>query len=319
MTLDCQLFPPSLFFAARFATMMGLGVAALLSAPFSGDASPKGSELGSRKNPLKLSMVPSAESRKILTNMAPIAQCLEKQSGYSIDISVPNNYIVVVEGLGSEKVDFAFINTFGYLLANDRYGAEAILKAQRYGETSYKGQIIVRADSGINSLADLNGKKIAFTDPASTSGHILAKKMLNDQKIKPAEEVFGGKHDVVVTMVYQGQVDAGATYFSPKDPNGKILDARVRVMTQFPDVEEKVKILALTEAIPNDPIVARKGLTSEMKDKVKSAFQACVKEHVEAFKGVNNSTGLAEVKDEEYNGLRASVKELNLDLGAALK
>ncbi len=282
-------------------------------------AAPKGKELGSRKNPVKLSMVPSAESSKILTNMAPIAKCLEKESGYYFDISVPNNYIVVVEGLGSEKVDFAFINTFGYLLANERFGAVALLKAKRHGHTTYKGQIIVRSDSGIKSLKDLAGKKIAFTDPASTSGHILAKKLLQDQKVKPAEEVFGGKHDVVVSMVYQGQVDAGATYHSPKDPNGQIMDARIRVKTQFPDVEEKVKILTLTEPIPNDPIVARRGLSSEMQNAVKGAFLKCVTQHVDAFKGVNNSTGLAEVEDAEYNPLRESVAELKMDLGETLK
>ena len=280
---------------------------------------PKGQELGSRKNPIKLSMVPSAESTKILASMAPIAQCLEKKSGYAFNISVPNNYIVVVEGLGSEKVDVAFVNTFGYLLANERFQARALLKAERYGETTYKGQILVRANSSIKELKDLNGKKIAYTDPASTSGHILPKKLLADNGVKPSEEVFAGKHDVVVTMVYQGQVDAGATYHSPKDPSGKILDARIRVITQFPDVEEKVKILQLTDAIPNDPIVVRKGISAEMSEKIKEGFMGCVKEHVEAFKGVNNSTGLAEVKDSDYDVLRATVKSLNLDIGKSLQ
>lgn len=280
---------------------------------------PKGDELGARKNPLKLSMVPSAESQKILSNMAPIARCLERESKYYFDVSVPSNYIVVVESLGTEKVDFAFINTFGYLLANDRYGAQALLKAKRHGHTTYNGQIIVRSDSGIKTLADLNGKKIAFTDPASTSGHILAKKLFLDNKVRPAEEVFAGKHDVVVSMVYQGQVDAGATYHSPKDPSGKIMDARSRVLTQFPDVESKVKILELTPSIPNDPIVARKGLTEEMKSRVKNAFLVCVKEHTDAFKGVNNSTDLAEVSDSEYDTLRETVKQLKLNIGESLK
>lgn len=275
--------------------------------------------LGSRKNPIKLAMVPSAESTKILSNMAPVARCLEKHSGQKFDISVPNNYIVVVEGLGNQKVDLAFLNTFGYLLANERYGAQALLKAIRYGETTYRGQIIVRANSGIKALADLNGKKIAYSDPASTSGHILPKKMLRDKNVKPASEVFAGKHDVVVTMVYQGQVDAGATYYSPKDPAGKIMDARARVLTQFPDVEQKVKILELTEAIPNDPVVVRKGIAPELSLKIRDAFVACIGENPEAFKGLNNSTGLAEVKDNEYDTLRATVKSVGIDIEKSLQ
>jgi phosphonate transport system substrate-binding protein len=284
-------------------------------------AGASGSEpvLGTRKNPIKLAMVPSAESRGILASLRPIAKCLEQKSGYFFEASVPNNYIVVVESFGSQKIDVAFLNTFGYLLANERYGAESVLKAERYGETSYKGQILVKSSSGIKSIKDLNGKKVAYVDPASTSGHILAKKMFMDAGVKPAEEVFAGKHDVVVTMVYQGQVDAGAAYYSPKDPSGKILDARSRVLTQFPDVEQKVSILALTDSIPNDPIVVRKGLPADMKIKIRDAFLACVKDNQDAFKAVNNSTGLAPVTDKEYDTLRATVKGLNLDLSKTLK
>jgi phosphonate transport system substrate-binding protein len=86
--------------------------------------------------------------------------------------------------------------------------------------------------------------------------------------------MFAQKHDNVVTMVYQGQVDAGATYYSsPEDveKNGKkmkeIRDARYRVMTQFPDVEQKVKIIAFTDEVPNEPWVVR---TNLYKDPAKS-------------------------------------------------
>ena len=53
------------------------------------------------------------------------------------------------------------------------------------------------------------------------------------------------KHDNVVTMVYQKQVDAGATYYSPPDKTGEFLDARARYKNQYPDIFEKVKIIDL--------------------------------------------------------------------------
>lgn len=273
--------------------------------------------IGTRKNPIKLAMVPSSDATKILSNMAPVAKCLEKGTGYYFDISVPNSFIVVVESLGSKRVDVAFVNTFGYLLAHERYGVEALLKVSREGETTYKGQIVSRIGSNVKKLEDLNGKKIAYVDPASISGYILAKKMLQDKKIKPAEEVFAGKHDVAITMVYQGQVDAAASYYNPPI-DGKIRDARKNVLTQFPDIEKKVGILTLTEDIPNDPIVARKELSADMKAKLKKSFSECVATNKEAFMGINNSDGLAPVSDADYDGLRKTIKELNIDLGASL-
>jgi ABC-type phosphate/phosphonate transport system substrate-binding protein len=51
--------------------------------------------------------------------------------------------------------------------------------------------------------------EIAYVDPSSTSGFILPKALLDQKGIKPSESVFAMRHDNVVTMVYQKQVDAG--------------------------------------------------------------------------------------------------------------
>jgi len=273
--------------------------------------------LGTRKNPVKLSMVPASDSSKILANMKPVAQCMEKETGLFFDISVPNNYVVVVESLGSKKVDVAFLPTFGYVLAHERYGVEALLKASRQGETTYRAAIIAREGGKVNKLADVTGKKIAYVDPASTSGYILPKKLFADKGVKPAQEVFGGKHDVVVTMVYQGQVDAGAIYYNAPS-GGKIRDARERVLTQFPDVEQKVKIIELTDEIPNDPIVVRSGLSADMKAKLSKAFSTCVTTNKDSFMGVNSSDALAPVKDSDYDGLRKTIKDLKIDLAGEM-
>lgn len=77
--------------------------AALVMALSSTIAHADDSKLGTRKNPLKLVMVPSTDSTKILSSMKPVAQCLEKETGLNFDISVPNSYIVAIEGMGSKK------------------------------------------------------------------------------------------------------------------------------------------------------------------------------------------------------------------------
>ena len=126
------------------------------------------------------------------------------------------------------------MNSFGYLMANQKYGATAKLRVIRYGYDYYQGQIIAHVDSGISSVADLNGKKFAYTDPSSTSGYMFPKKILKENSVTLSDEVFATKHDNVVTMIYQRQVDAGATYYSAPSEDGKIRDARSRVKTQFP-------------------------------------------------------------------------------------
>ena len=190
-------------------------------------------ELGTISNPVKIYFTPSVDAKRITTNAKELVDFLEKETGYYFVTAVPASFIAVVEAFGTKKADIAGINTFSYLMANEKYGAEAKLRIVRDGgETSYKGQFITRFDSGINSLADIQDRTMAYVDPSSTSGFILPKAMLDKMGVKPSESVFAMKHDNVVIMVYQGQVDAGATYYAPPRPGtGEILDARMRVNT----------------------------------------------------------------------------------------
>jgi phosphonate transport system substrate-binding protein len=256
-------------------------------------------------------------------NATQLTDYLHKETGYYFRTAIPASYIAVVEAFGTAKADIASINTFSYLMANAKYGAEAKLRIVRdYGETSYKGQFITRVDSGIDSLKDINGRTIAYVDPSSTSGYILPKAMLKRLGIKPSESVFAMRHDNVVTMVYQRQVDVGATYYAPPDPvTGEIRDARMRVERQFPDVAKKIKIIGFTQDIPNDPWVFRKDLPEDMTDKIINALLKYVKtpEGVKAMYDIYDVRGLIRTKDSDYDGLRKLLAQEGIKFESLVK
>jgi len=272
-------------------------------------------KLGSKSNPIKLYFTPSVDAETIISNSSEFIKFLEQETGLFFKTGVPTSYIAVVEAFGSERADIAVMNSFGYLMANEKYAATARLRVMRYGDDSYRGEIIARVDRGINSIKDLNNKKFAFTDSSSTSGYMFPLKILKENGVTLGSHVFAMKHDNVVTMVYQGQVDAGACYWSPPSEKGEMRDARARVLTQFPDVEKKIKILGLTEKIPNDPFVFRKNLS----DKIVSAFIAAVKKFIstekgkEVFENIYGVDGLVDAVDADWNGLRDMIKTINLD------
>jgi phosphonate transport system substrate-binding protein len=279
--------------------------------------------LGSYNNPVKVYFTPSVDAKRITTNAKVLVDFLEKETGYYFATAVPASFVAVVEAFGTSRADIASINTFSYLMANEKYGAEAKLRIVRDGgETSYKGQFITRFDSGIDDLHGLNGRSIAYVDPSSTSGFILPKAQLDKMGVKPAETVFAMRHDNVVTMVYQKQVDAGATYYAPPNPEtGAILDARMRVLKQFPDVGEKVKIIGFTEEIPNDPWVFRKDLDEEMTEKIVNALIKFVntKEGQEALYEIYDIVSLIPAKDSDYDRLRQMLKEQNISFEKLIK
>ena len=273
----------------------------------------KKAEVGTAENPIKLFFVPSVDAKVIDSNSKIMKEWLEANTPYKFEIKIPQSYIAVIEAFGSKGADVAALNTSGYIKAHQKYGAEARLIVLRHGKKTYQSQFIAKKGR-FKSLKDLEGKRIAFVDAASMSGYLLPLKMLNDAGVKlGGDPIFAMKHDNVVSMVYQGQTDAGATFYSPPDAKEGIQDARRLVRTQYPDVEEKIEIVQLTDEIPNDPIVFRKDLPEELKTKLSDAFLAMVKtpEGLEAFKAVYGVTGIEKATDADYEPVRQMLAKLN--------
>jgi phosphonate transport system substrate-binding protein len=277
-------------------------------------------KLGTRDNPVKIYFTPSVDANSIATNSEHFLKFMEKETGLYYKSGIPSNYIAVVEAFGSSRADIAVMNSFGYLLANTKFGAEAKLKTLRHGKDYYAGAIYVNTNSGIKTLKDLNGKKFAFTDASSTSGYLFPLKIINDSKVKLANTTFAIKHDNVITMIYQGQVDAGAAFYSDAF-DGKIKDARERILTQFPDVEKKVTILKITDHIPNDPFVFRKGMPADITTKFIAGLNKylATKEGRESFKNVYAVDGVVPATNKDYDGLRKVLKATNTDISSLIK
>ena len=221
---------------------------------------------------------------------------------------------------GTNRADVAALNTFGYILAHDKYGAQAKLTVIRHGSPTYQSQFLAKTDGPIHTLKDIEGRKIAFVDPASASGYLLPLKILRDRGIKPKEEVFAMRHDSVISMIYQGQVDAGATFYSPPF-EGHIQDARMLVKTQYPDVEQKIKIVELTEPIPNDPVVYRKDFPPALEATISNAMIDFIRtpEGRDAFDKLYSITDLKKSTDADYDAIRKVLNALGKSANELMK
>ncbi len=280
-------------------------------------------ELGTEENPVQLMLTPSTDAPAIIRDGQVLADYLLRTTGLHVKVTVPTNYIVIVEAFGTKRADVAIMNTFAYLLAHKKYGANAVLRvARRYGELSYRGEFIVPASSGIERIEQLEGKTIAFVDPSSTSGYIYPMEMLKKLKVTPKHQVFANGHNQVVTKVYLGDVDAGAVFFSrPDTVTGEQLDARAKVKTEYPDVFEKVKIIGLTDEIPNDPVVVRNGLDAAITEKLVNALYefAQTESGRKALMTIASIEGFKRASDQEYDDMRALVARYGIDVEKTLR
>jgi phosphonate transport system substrate-binding protein len=271
----------------------------------------KSKETGSKENPIKFYLIPAQDMQGLSDNGKLLETYLKKDLGLEVSVELPVNYVAVVEAFGSKRADVAIINTFGYILAHEKYNVEAHLKLMNRGRDEYYGQIMARVD-GPKTIKELEGKKFAFVDPASTSGYLLPMRLFKQEKIKIKEHLFAGRHDSVVTAVYQKQVDAGAAFYTPPDEDGTPKDARMLIKAQYPDVFDKVKILKLTGPIPNDPVAFRKDLPEELKKKITDSLVRYIKteEGKKTMYNLYHITDFKVANDQDYDKVRGYLKDL---------
>src|SRR5687768_2495206 len=131
-------------------------------------------ELGSESNPIQVYFVPSVEASVITSGGEVMAQALEEATGLNYEVFVPTSYAATIEAMcASPSNSIGFIPAAGYIIANNRCGVEVAAAAVRRGWPAYWSMIIVRRDSDILTLGDLEGRSWGYPDAGSTSGYIV--------------------------------------------------------------------------------------------------------------------------------------------------
>ncbi len=268
--------------------------------------------LGSEENPIIWSFVPSGEMERVSAGAQSVADLLHKKTGLFFLTNVATEYAGVIEALSSDPpgAHMASLATFAYVMAADRGVAQAALVSMRFGSPTYNGQIIARADSGIRSISDLKGKTFARPDPLSTSGWIIPMLTMRGAGINPETDlkqiIDAGSHDSVVAAVYNGDVDAGATY----------VDARTRIEKDHPDVMEKVVVIEVTEDIPNDGVQFSPVVPKELRDKIVNALLeiAQTDEGKKALKTAYQWSGLKKIDDSFYDPFRQVLQAAGMSI-----
>jgi phosphonate transport system substrate-binding protein len=258
-------------------------------------------KLGSEENPIIWAFVPSGDTQKIVAGGNAVADLLHQKTGLYFKVLVTTSYAGVIEALSANppKAEMASLATFAYILAADRGVAQVALVSVRFGTPYYNGQIIANVNSGIKTLADLKGKTFARPDPESTSGWIIPMLEMRAAGINPDTDlkvVNAGSHPAVVTAVYKGDVDAGATF----------VDARQNIQKDYPDVNDKVKVINVSVDIPNDGVQFQTSVPQDLRDTITNALLEIskTKEGKDALQQAYSWTGLEKHDDSFYDPFR---------------
>lgn len=244
---------------------------------------PPAPELGTPENPLIMALAPSATSQELQTGGEAIAAKLSEMTGYTIKTVVPTNYAAMIEAMGAGQAHIGWLAPFQYVVAHGKGYADVALSTIRFGSDHYGFQFVANAEAGFTSyydaatgtttadaataLAQFADKKPCWTDPLSSSGYVLPSGLLAANGIKTKSGAWVQGHPTVIKSVYlspKGEIcDFGATF----------IDARTNVAADFPDVNDVVVIIWVSEPfIPNDNVSFSSGVPADMRAKLTQAL-----------------------------------------------
>lgn len=295
-----------------------------------GDGTPVAPESGpgSAAQPLRLRFVPSSDTAQSGPAIDALLAFLRQRTGYAIEGAILRSYALVVEEIAQGRCDIAFLTATSYERAWRLTRGEpaedditVILSVVRQGRSehpgsdlAYRGAIVVRKDSPLASLAQLDGtRSIALGGPTSGAGSILPSEMLNGMGLRPRISRYEG-YNAILTAVVQGAVDAGAIWWSPPNADNPQNDARINARELYPDIFETTRILGFTAWIPNEPVVARAALPAGVRHVMARALalyvagKAVTEEGRRSLESIGSLIGLIPAQDDDFLPLHEVVE-----------
>lgn len=223
-------------------------------------------------------------------------QCMAKWGEFGAYLTEATGTPVMIKPLKFEeispavaggRVEYVLANSAFYVELEKNFGATpvATLINSRNGNAlnQFGGVVFVKADSPIQTLADVAGKKFMVVKRSSFGGSQMAWRLLMENGIDPdkdcAEVLVGKSHDNVVLAVLSGGCDVGTVRSDTIErmaDEGKINMADLRIINQQDD---DFPFVHSTQLYPEWPLAATRTADPAFTEKLAAALIALTPDH----------------------------------------
>lgn len=249
------------------------------------------------------------------TAMGHTRDYLSRKLGVPVEIQKSSDYTSVIEAILAKKVHMAYLSPFPYILATQKQRLVPLVSPGLNGKPfSYKSIIFTNPSTGLHSIDDVKARShdltLCFSDPASTSGHLVPAAYLSsiglDPKAAFKQSMFAGSHYASMLSVKSGKIDVGCSF-------NYSLEKMLREKMIAPG---DIVVLWTSDPIIEGAIVMRADINPEFTERVRDAFVRMNVDDTLAFRSYMNmyhpkqadSLEYLPVQDSDFNGLRAIMK-----------
>lgn len=261
---------------------------------------------------VRFGVEPYDTSAKLVPIYEHIGRLIAEKLGCEVKIFVTTNYNAEIEAMRNGRLEIAEFGPLGYVLAHQIAKAEAVAAfGDKNGSpATYWASIVTYPGSGISNLADVRGHSFAFSDPASTSGHLFPAYGLRKAGLDPEKDIrpiYAGSHTSSFEALYNHKVDAG-----------ELNSAQLESASQRGHYKDgDLVFLWKSDPIPGDPVTVRGDLPEGFRERAIRVLQTLdLSALPEADRKVMGLSGVRLVPqtDKAYDGIRDLVTTLKIDL-----
>lgn len=220
---------------------------------------------------INFGIISTESSQNLRTVWRPFLTAMRQQTGMKVNAFFASDYAGVIEGMRFGKVQVAWFGNKSGMEAADRANAEVFVQTvDDEGNPGYWSLLVTNVDSPLNSLDDVLAcdKTLDFGngDPNSTSGFLVPATFIFAQRgINPKDcykTVRNANHEANLLAAANKQVD-----FATNNT-----ESLRRLQATNPEAASKLKVIWKSPLIPSDPIMWRKDLDQDTKDKLYRFF-----------------------------------------------
>ncbi|MDY7014295.1 MAG: PhnD/SsuA/transferrin family substrate-binding protein [Cyanobacteriota bacterium] len=245
---------------------------------------------------LRLAVADVAGLENLQRYYEPFRVALAEILDEPVEFFPTNTYTAAASALVNNRVEFVLAGPSEYVILKARTNTQPIIGITR---PDYYSVICVRADSPIQTVADIKGKTIAMKAIGSTSGHLGPTKLLMDANLNPQSDLeinFLRKEGL--PNLLKGEVDAWG------GPWRRYLDFLATENLS----ERDFRILAKSSLLPNDLLMANSNLSPATVEGIKSRLLQHQNQLVQSLTTVEDDkyvgATLIAARDSDYDEVR---------------
>jgi phosphonate transport system substrate-binding protein len=202
---------------------------------------------------------------RLQAEWGPFKAALETATGQTFEFFPVSSRTAAAEALRGETVDFVITGPAEYIVINTLTEATPLIG---FGRPDYRCAIIVRADSGIDSMDDLRGQTVAFGDIGSTSNMLCPMQLMADYGVDPVNDIerVHTARNIAHEALKAGDVAAigineGSWISQARDPDTSVPYGFFRVLSRSGD-------------LPNDMMMAGAHVPADVQTMIRDAIIA---------------------------------------------